>query len=293
MRSASQTIQKVSVHGGHSGQFCLHAKNNLEEVIEAYIAAGFSWVGITEHMPPLSDNHRYPDEAEQGITSVALQEQFSRYFSECRALQQKYADKLKIFTAFETETYPGSVAYVRKLIKATKPDYIVGSVHHVGGIGIDVNPQLYARAAMESGDLEQLYCNYFDAQLTMLGELEPAVVGHFDLIRIFDNNYLQTLQLHSVWARVERNLELIAELDLIVDFNLRGFDKTLEQYPSLPVLKKAIELGIAIVPGDDSHGVSSVGRNYDKGIALLADLGHNCQWRQPRLIKDDKYHQGG
>jgi histidinol-phosphatase (PHP family) len=145
---------------------------------------------------------------------------------------------------------------------------------------------------MESGDLEQLYCNYFDAQLTMLGELEPAVVGHFDLVRIFDSNYLHTLQLHSVWARVERNLELIAELDLILDFNLRGFDKTLEQYPSLPVLKKAIELGIAIVPGDDSHGVSSVGRNYDKGVALLAELGHNCQWREPRLIKDHKYHGG-
>jgi histidinol-phosphatase (PHP family) len=236
-------------------------------------------------MPPMSDNHRYPDEAEQGISSAALQEKFSHYFTECRALQQKYADKIKIFTAFETETYPGSVAYIRKLIKATKPDYIVGSVHHVGGISIDVNPQLYAEAKMVSGDLEQLYCNYFDAQLTMLGELEPAVVGHFDLIRIFDSNYLQTLQLHSVWARVERNLELIAELDLILDFNLRGFDKTLEQYPSLPVLKKAIELGIAIAPGDDSHGVSSVGRNYDKGVALLAELGHNCQWREPRLIK--------
>jgi histidinol-phosphatase (PHP family) len=285
VQSSSPSIQKVSVHGGHSGQYCLHAKNNLEEVIEAYIAAGFTWVGITEHMPPMSDDYRYPDEAEHGITSSALQAQFLRYFAECRALQEKYADKLKIFTAFETETYPGSVSYIRKLMKTTNPDYIVGSVHHVGHTSIDVNPQLYHKAIMESGDIEQLYCNYFDAQLTMLGELEPSVVGHFDLIRIFDSNYLETLQLHSVWTRVQRNLELIAELDLIIDFNLRGFDKTLEQYPSLPVLKKALELNIAIVPGDDSHGVSSVGRNYEKGVALLVELGHNCQWRQPRLHK--------
>ncbi|MES2624056.1 MAG: histidinol-phosphatase [Pseudomonadota bacterium] len=285
MQRSLQTIQKVSVHGGHSGQFCLHAKNNLEEVVEAYIAQGFSWVGITEHMPPMTDDHRYPDEAEHGITSDALQKQFARYFTECRALQEKYADRIKLFTAFETETYPGSVSYIQKLMKATKPDYIVGSVHHVGGNSIDVNSQLYEKAKMESGDLEQLYCNYFDAQLTMLGELEPSVVGHFDLIRIFDSNYLETLQLHSVWARVVRNLELIAELDLILDFNLRGFDKTVEQYPSLPVLKKAIELGIAIVPGDDSHGVNSVGRNYDRGVALLAELGHNCQWREPRVNK--------
>ena len=73
------SIARVSVHGGHSGQFCLHAKSTLDEVIQAYIAAGYSWVGITEHMPPLNDSVRYPDEAEQGLTAQALQEQFQAY----------------------------------------------------------------------------------------------------------------------------------------------------------------------------------------------------------------------
>ena len=80
------SIARVSVHGGHSGQFCLHAKSTLDEVIQAYIAAGYSWVGITEHMPPLNDSVRYPDEAEQGLTAKALQEQFQRYFAEVALL---------------------------------------------------------------------------------------------------------------------------------------------------------------------------------------------------------------
>jgi histidinol-phosphatase (PHP family) len=88
----SSSIARVSVHGGHSGQFCLHAKSTLEEVIQAYIAAGYSWVGITEHMPPLNDSVRYPDEAQQGLSAKALQEQFQRYFAEVRRLQAKYAD---------------------------------------------------------------------------------------------------------------------------------------------------------------------------------------------------------
>ncbi len=117
----------------------------------------------------------------------------------------------------------------------------------------------------------------------MLQDLLPAVVGHLDLIRIFDPNYLATLQLPSVWARVERNLAFIAQKGLILDFNLRGFDKATEQYPSMPVLRKALELGVKVVPGDDSHGVSSVGRNYDKGVALLAELGHPGRWAEPRL----------
>lgn len=277
-------FSRVSVHGGHSGQFCHHAKDSLEDVVQAYIAAGFSWVGITEHMPPLDDSKRYPDEAASGLEASAMQERFVRYFDECRRLQQQYAGQIQLFTAFETETYTGSAGYVRQLIEATRPDYIVGSVHHVDGFGIDVDVSLYEQATAHVGSLEQLYCAYFDAQFAMLNELKPAVVGHFDLVRIFDPDYLHTMQLRSVWSRVERNLTLIADEKLIIDYNLRGFDKTLEQYPSMPVLNRALSMEIAIVPGDDSHGVSSVGRNYDRGVSVLAGLGHNCQWQQPRLF---------
>jgi histidinol-phosphatase (PHP family) len=271
------------VHGGHSGQFCHHAKDSLEAVVQAYIAAGFTWAGITEHMPPLDDSKRYFDEADSGIAASALQTQFRTYFAECRRLQQRYADWIRLFTAFETETYSGSSAFVKQLIAETRPDYIVGSVHHVGDIGIDETPALYAAATEKAGGVEALYCQYFDAQLAMMEDLLPAVVGHFDLIRIFDRDYLNTLKRPEVWSRVERNLTFLARKGLIMDFNLRGFDKATEQYPSNPVLRRALELGVNIVPGDDSHGVSSVGRNYDKGVALLAELGHPCRWPEPRL----------
>ena len=278
-------VQKVSVHGGHSGQYCHHAKNSLEEVVQAYIAAGYSWAGITEHMPPLNDSMRYPDEAESNISTEHLQHQFLRYFAEVRNLQKKYADRIRLFAAFETETYHGSASYVHKLVKATKPDYIVGSVHHVGSIGIDVNRELYEEAKHKAGSTEHLYNQYFDLQYAMLQDLKPAVVGHFDLIRIFDDDYLDTLELPAVWSRIERNLGYIAEQGFILDFNLRGFDKAIEQYPSVAVLKLALQLGIAVVPGDDSHGISSVGRNYERGIDVLRSLGHNCQWPEPMLFE--------
>jgi histidinol-phosphatase (PHP family) len=281
--SMSTTISKVSVHGGHSGQYCLHARNTLDEVVQAYIAEGYSWVGITEHMPPLDDSRRYPDEAEQGVSAAQLKAQFRAYFAEVRQLQTRYADRIRLVAAFETETYHGSAAFVRELIDETRPDYIVGSVHHVGGIGIDVNRELYEEARAWAGSLEQLYCRYFDLQLAMMQELKPSVIGHFDLIRIFDDDYLDTLALPSVWSRVERNLGFIAEQGFVLDFNLRGFDKAFEQYPSLPVLKLALQLGIAIVPGDDSHGVASVGRNYQRGVELLQSLGHDCRWQLPLL----------
>ena len=278
------SVQKVSVHGGHSGQFCHHARDSLEDVIKAYIDQGFAWVGITEHMAPLSDAFRYPDEAEDEQSADFLLNQFYTYFDQCRALKEKYRHQIDIFTAFETETYEGSETFVNHLVAELKPDYLVGSVHHVNGICIDFDERHFHAAVKQAGSLERLYLDYFDAQYQMLQALLPAVVGHFDLIRKFDPDYLQTLANKEIWQRIKRNLEFIASKNLIVDFNLRGFDKASEQYPSMPVLKEALAMGIAVVPGDDSHGVASVGRNYDRGIEILRSLGASTDWPKPVLF---------
>jgi histidinol-phosphatase (PHP family) len=275
---------KVSVHGGHSGQFCQHAQDSLESIIQAYIEQGFKWAGITEHIPPLSDEMRYPDEAEAGLSAEFLQQRFAEYFQLGRELQQKYANQIELLLAFEIETYAGAKDYVQGLIKQYQPDYLVGSLHHVNSIGIDYNKDFYQQALAESGSMIELYCDYFDSQYTMMEEFCPAVVAHFDLIRAFDPNYLSTLSDPLVIAKVERNLDFIAENNLIMDFNLRGFDKGLEQYPSLSILKKAMARGIAVVPGDDSHGINSVGRNYDKGLTVLANLGASLDWQKPARI---------
>ena len=281
---AATNIQKVSVHGGHSGQFCHHAKDSLEDVIKAYIDQGFTWVGITEHMAPLSDAFRYPDEAEDQQSAAFLREQFFSYFDECQKLKNKYSDQIEIFSAFETETYEGAQAFVNHLVEELKPDYLVGSVHHVNSICIDYDEGHFRQAVTTTGSLEALYLDYFDAQFEMLQALEPAVVGHCDLIRKFDPDYLHTLQNKKIWQRVKRNLDFIARKNLILDFNLRGFDKASEQYPSMPVLKEALAMGIAVVPGDDSHGVASVGRNYDRGIEILRSLGASTDWPKPVLF---------
>lgn len=280
----TETI-KVSVHGGHSGQFCQHAQDDLESIILAYIDQGFSWVGITEHIPPLSDDMRYPDETEAGLSADFLQQRFTQYFQLGRELQQKYADRIELLLAFEIETYPGTRDYVNSLINQFQPDYLVGSLHHVNGIGIDYSRDYYQLALANAGSMKQLYCDYFDSQFLMMEQFCPAVVAHFDLIRAFDPDYLSTLADPEIIERIERNLDFIADNKLIMDFNLRGFDKGLEQYPSLSVLKRAMAKGIAIVPGDDSHGVNSVGRNYDQGLTVLANLGASLQWQKPALIK--------
>ena len=272
----------VSVHGGHSGQFCLHATDSLEEIILSYIDHGFPWVGITEHVPGLRDDLLYPDQKEAGLTSECLFKQFAAYILECRRLKTKYASKIRIYVAMEIETYSGYREFVPALMERFRPEYIVGSVHFVDDLGFDYSREQYDATAQAAGGLDALYCRYFDQQYEMIELLNPAVVGHFDLIRIFDPEYRQRFLRPDIARRIRRNLELIKERNLIMDFNLRSLLKgAQEPYISESILRQARELGIAVVPGDDSHGLDSIGVNMERGIAILEKMGFDTDWKTP------------
>ncbi len=274
--------EKVSVHGGHSGQFCNHASDSLEDIIRAYIDQGFSWVGITEHAPGISDALLYADQRAAGLTPQLLYQRFAEYVAEGRRLQQYYADQIQLYVAMETETYSGYHHFVPSLIESFAPDYIVGSVHFVDDINFDYSKEVYGQAVAAVGGADALYARYFDQQYEMIKMLRPAVVGHFDLIRIFDDDYRQRLEKPAIAERIRRNLELIRDLGLILDFNLRALAKgAREPYVCEPILHLAKTYDIAVVPGDDSHGIADVGNYFAEAVALLRQHGIRTDWRRP------------
>ena len=254
----------------------------MEDIVKTYIARGFSWVGITEHAPPLNDGLRYADQAEAGLSAQFLLEQFGSYMTECRRLQEKYRSQIQLYAALEIETCSGYQEFVTYLVERFEPDYIVGSVHHVNDINFDYSPRFYDRAAESAGGIDLLYLHYFDLQYEMIMRLKPEVVGHFDLIRIFDPDYRDRLMQEQVVAKMKRNLELIKEYDLILDFNLRALYKGApEPYVCAPILEMVHDYEIKIVPGDDSHGLPTVGNYFDQGVALLQAHGISTDWPKP------------
>ncbi len=272
----------VSIHGGHSGQFCLHAQDSLEEIVCAYIAQGFSWVGITEHAPPETDELMYDDQQKAGNTAEGLYDLFAAYMDECLRLQKKYSDKITLFAALESESCGNYQNYIPQLVKEFQPQYVVGSVHHVEEINFDYSPAFYQRAVEKIGGLTRLYAAYFDLQYEMIETLQPAVIGHFDLIRIFDLNYQQQWKKTEIWQRIIRNLELIEKLGAILDYNQRALLKGApEPYPSKPILTLAKEMNIAVVPGDDSHSIASAGCFIKEAGDTLGKLGFPVQWKKP------------
>ncbi len=276
----------ISLHGGHSGQYCNHAEDQLEDIIKKYIELGFKKVGITEHIPPVSDLFLYPDEIESGLTVSDINTRFKNYFKNIKNLKQKYASKIKIFAGMETENYTGYAEHVKNLIFKFKPDYIVGSVHHINDVCFDYSKQAYDKIALEYDSPDEMYEKYFNLQYDMIKELKPFVVAHFDLIRIYDKDYKNRLALPKIRQKIIRNLELIKSLNLVLDLNLRSLVKReKEPYITASILKTAKKMGIRVVPGDDSHGIKQAGLNVDKAIKILDAYGFDTVlWPDPVLL---------
>jgi histidinol-phosphatase (PHP family) len=280
----------VSVHGGHSGQFCSHASDSLEEIILRYIELQFPWVGITEHCPPGNDKFIYPDEKKAGLTAEKLLHRFEKYIKECRRLQDKYRSQIQILVGMEIETCSGYNCFVPWLIKKPRPDYIVGSVHFVEDICFDYSEEEYEKAVDKTGGMEQLYCRYFDLQFEMISLLKPAVVGHFDLIRLYDGEYSARFRVPKILKRIQRNLLLIKDLGLILDLNLRALAKGADEpYPAAAILDAACGLKIPVIPGDDSHSIDSVGNFMAAGIQILKGKGVAAHWRKPKIFNFSSY----
>ncbi len=274
----------ISLHGGHSGQFCCHAEDRLEEFIQSYVEKGFLSVGITEHTPPLDDTFLYPDEQNQGLTAKNLFQRFANYIQEVDRLQHLFRDKIRIFKGFETETVTGYIGHTQSLIEQFKPDYIVGSVHHVRDLCFDYSRESYEQIARQCGSVEAMYLEYFDLQYEMIQTLQPFVVGHFDLIRIYDPDYENRMNQPRIQEKIKRNLKLIQKLGLALDFNLRPLSRG-ESAPYLTrdILAKAKDLGIWVIPGDDSHSKALAGANVAWAVDQLQELGFNTQWPEPEL----------
>src|SRR5438105_7706030 len=65
-RAYRRAMPWFSYHGGHSGQFCRHAKGELEAVVERAIATGFTHYGLSEHCPRYRSEDLFPGEEDLG-----------------------------------------------------------------------------------------------------------------------------------------------------------------------------------------------------------------------------------
>ena len=266
---------RVSLHGGHSGEFCDHADGTLRDILEAAVQAGYTTFGVSEHAPRSEAYFLYSEEREKKWDVTKLRADFDRYTETVNKLAVEFSDRLTVLRGFEAEVVPTAsyLAEMSALRSRRLPDgspafdYMVGSVHFVNEIQIDGPPEHYALAVENCGGLENFAVRYYEILAEMIRDLRPEVVGHLDLVKRnaalagFDPAELQTKR---IFDAARDTLEAARDNNAILDLNTAGWRKGLgEPYPAPALVKIAYELGVPFCFGDDSHRAAEVGAGLD------------------------------
>lgn len=217
---------------------------NILEYCEVAGSRGIRQMGITEHDRFLED--------------IDLDA-----FREAKERSSQVALRLGI----EVDFVPGREEEMDRFAGALPYDYVIGSVHRVGGEEVD-NPGV--RDVYERYDSYELYEAYYEnvRAAALSGRFE--VIGHPDLIKIF-----RTYPDRDVTPMLEETADAVAESGVAVDVNSAGLRKPVgEIYPSRDLLQMFHRRGVPIILSSDAHAAHEVGAGYEKSLKLVKDVGY-------------------
>ncbi|MCI0500358.1 MAG: histidinol-phosphatase [Epsilonproteobacteria bacterium] len=234
---------------------CNHAHGEMEEYILKAIDLGIDVFGFSEHAPMKN--------FEDGYRLVLEKQDF--YQNTVLELKEKYKNKIEILLGYEVDYIEGD--YILDDILKAPVDYLIGSVHYLDKWGFD-NPEFIGE--YEKREIDTIWEEYFKAMQGMARSGHFDIVGHFDLMKVF--NFLPKKNMKELCFEA---LKEIKKADMVIELNSSGLRKDVkEQYPSQEILQMAYELKIPITFGSDAHMVEQVGLYYENLINLAKKIGY-------------------
>ncbi|MBP5300208.1 MAG: hypothetical protein J6Y80_02275, partial [Victivallales bacterium] len=164
-------------------------------------------------------------------------------------------------------------------------DYVIGACHYSEDFTIYHAAEAWAPLdAAAPHQISEVYLR------KLLGLCQAGCfdfIAHLDLPKKFGEWLPQDLE-----PLMEEVLQAAAQAGLPIEINTAGLDKPCQEwYPSEPILRRAIELGIPLLVNADAHATSQVTRHFAAARNALKLLGVNklCEFtgRRRRLIELD------
>lgn len=233
---------------------CNHAKDSMEEYVLKAIENKTKFFGFSDHAPM-----KFDEDYRMKFENMA------QYKQNVLDLKNKFKNNINILLGYEVDFLPN---YMDERVLKAKCDYLIGSVHFLKSWGFD-NPEYIDE--YKNRDIDEVYKEYFLAIENMAKSGHFDIVGHIDLIKIFNFKPKKDIRILC-----KNTLKAIKDAGMIVELNLSGYRKPVnELYPSDQILEQMAELDIPITFGSDAHAKDQVGLNADKAIAKAKKFGYN------------------
>lgn len=252
----------------------------VEETIEAAIRFGLSAICLTDHYP-LPPSFVDPTEEKDCAMSLALYPEYQR---KVRLAQEKYKDKIEVAVGSEFDWLPEYIGWTRKQINLWLFDYIVGSVHFLGQIEdkrarrnflLDYKEEEFKRGIAYYGGIKPLVKAYYGEIQNMTKSKMFDSVGHFDLVKKYNDGSLFSEKEKWYREKVLETLRIIADSEMAIEINTASWDKICQApYPSEWIVKQAYEKNIPLTIGSDAHTPKAVGKDLDRAVILARQAGY-------------------
>ena len=257
----------------HTHSIYSDGSSQPEEYILAAIEKGFNLLGFTEHSPLPFDN-----------TFSFKKEKKEEYVELMSSLKQKFSGQIAVYSGMEMDYIPGMSENFSKVKAEYKLDYLIGSVHLVKPEntdelwftdGPDYRTYDHGLNELFGGDIRKAVTAYFQQINEMIDTQQLDIIGHFDKIKM--HNQDRFFKEDETWykALINETLELVQDRDIIVEVNTRGIYKQRSEttYPGLDILKQMKAIRIPVMVNSDAHKPHELDGEFGYGFSLLKEAG--------------------
>ncbi len=233
---------------------CNHATGSIDEYIQKAIEKDTAYFGFSDHAP-MNFDQKYRMSFEE----------MDLYETNILSAKTRYEGRIEILLGYEVDYLPG---YIDKKVLDAKVDYLIGSVHFIGEWGFD-NPEFIGN--YKNKDIDKIWQEYFD-QIKMLAKSGLFdIVGHLDLIKVF--NFLPKKDIRII---AKEALLAIKKADMTIELNMSGLRKPIkEAYPSQKLLEEIKALDIPITFGSDAHKPEDVSLFAEQIKKMAKSVGYD------------------
>ncbi|WP_379159228.1 histidinol-phosphatase [Paenibacillus sp. sgz5001063] len=251
---------KFDLHTHHFR--CGHADGTIRDYIEAGIAAGLEVIGISDHTP------YFGSPSEQAFPHIAMaKSELAHYVEEVLALQQEYAGTIDVLLGIESDYFPEHAELYRRTLSAYPFDYIIGSVHSVGGVSI-FNKGRW-KGLSQKGKIASK-AEYYRLITASARSGMFQILGHIDAMK---GNFPQFSDIPAA-AEIDECLRVIGECGIAIEINTSGGTKLCGGwYPSDDILARALHYGVDVTFGSDAHKPSRVADQHEAVVTRLKEIG--------------------
>ncbi|HCC69836.1 MAG TPA: hypothetical protein DEQ09_01585 [Bacteroidales bacterium] len=237
----------------HTHTYYSDGKGWPEDYISRAIEIGLSEIGFSDHLT-------LTDEQQDWSIRLSL---LDEYIDRIIKLKESVSG-ITVRLGLEVDYFPDKEEEINKYISGLPLDYVIGSVHYMNNVSVDLGPEYY-----ENKDINKLFESYFKLIAQAASSRLFDFMAHIDLVRIF--RYFPSANAESFYCFLARELHTS---DIPFEINTNGMNKPLKDfYPDRRYLHIFREEGVPVLVNSDAHNPSRLGQYFNDAHSLLINAG--------------------